>query len=165
MLGALLGFAGVSFTHCIGPKPKCRVLLHIGWFLMSFMMVIGLLISTFLVPVGVMLTETCSWMDNLLKNETEFRDPSYTFLPPEIVSKIAVCKFGNGNLNSEFKMDQEMAMITDMLDSIEKTSGLTNSEDSENYINLAQTDTAVTLELTRLENLKVGLIEDFKPIP
>lgn len=105
LFGALLGFLGVSFTHCTGPRPKCRVLLHLGWFIMSLMMIIGLLISSFLMPVGVMLTETCTWMEDFLKDEKEFNDPSYTFLNRDLMNKISVCKFGNGNLNSEFGMD------------------------------------------------------------
>lgn len=51
---------------------------------MSFMMVLGLAISVFLVPLGVMLTEACDWMVDVLKNEEEFNDKSYKFVTEEL---------------------------------------------------------------------------------
>jgi len=38
-------------------------------------------------------------MSDFLKDEVEFNDPSYTFLPPDIMAKISECKFGEGDLS------------------------------------------------------------------
>lgn len=159
MLGATLGFLGVSFTHCTGPRPKCRILLHLGWFLMSIMMIIGLLLSVILVPVGVMLSETCTWMSDFFEDEVEFNDPSYTFLPPDIMSKISVCKFGDGNLSDEFAIGEELATIDAMLDSINVTLGLTDP-DSEHYVDLSAATTVMTGEKTIADNTGKGEIAD-----
>lgn len=87
-------------------------------------MCLGLFMTCFMMPIGVMLTETCSWMDDFLKDKNEFDDPTYTFLPREIMTKMSECRFGTGNLNEEFGIDQEMGMITNMLAAVDISLGL-----------------------------------------
>lgn len=101
------------------------------------MMIVGLVISSILVPTGVILSETCTWMDDFLNNETEFKDPSYTFLPSDIMSKISTCKFGNGDLNTDFVINEEVGMINTMIESVATALAINNS-DNENYINLSE---------------------------
>ena len=87
-------------------------------------MVIGLTISTFLVPTGVMITETCGWMNDFLSDEAEFNDPSYTFLEKEIMTKLSICKFGDGDLSEEYGIASELGLITELIDSLNVTLAL-----------------------------------------
>lgn len=99
-------------------------------------MIVGLIISSILVPTGIILSETCTWMNDFLKDEKEFNDPSYKFLPKDIMSKISTCKFGDGNLNTDFVINEEMDMINNMIESVTLATEINDSE-NENYIDLS----------------------------
>ena len=48
---------------------------------MSFTMIITFSVLAILFPAGVLVGEGCEWMDDMMKNKTEFLDPGYKFLP------------------------------------------------------------------------------------
>ncbi|KRX01551.1 hypothetical protein PPERSA_01454 [Pseudocohnilembus persalinus] len=157
--GAFFSFIGVILTHCTGQRPKCRIFLHLGWFLMSFMLIIGLALSTALVPIGIMVTETCSWMDIYLNDVDEFNDEAYTFLPQVIKQQISVCKFGDGDLSTLYNIDNELILIETMVDSINQAKQL-EDQSSDSYINLDLTPKIIQEQIEYIEEIQDGSKSD-----
>lgn len=62
------------------------------------------------------------------------------------MSKISVCKFGDGDLSSDYAIGEEIALITEMLDSIERTMGLTDP-DSPDYVDLSKSTIVMDSEM------------------
>jgi len=47
---------------------KLRILLHIGWCIFCILMIIGFILSSIMVPVGVVSLEACETIYNFINN-------------------------------------------------------------------------------------------------
>jgi hypothetical protein len=97
-------------------KNCCKCFNHLGWCVISIFLIIGFLFLAIMVPVAVVLTEACDYMEFFF-TEDEI-DQHSSFLEAESAGYLKTCFFGDGNLLRDFDLEDTFSFADDTKDGI-----------------------------------------------
>lgn len=110
---ALMVLGGIFLCGC--KCEGCKCFSNIGWFLLSFLMIIGFLFSTLVWPVSVVFIDVCDSITpaKLLTDRG--------IIPQQAWAQIGICFNGSGDLYTQYGMSTQVAFaknITTALSSV-----------------------------------------------
>ena len=97
----------VLFTLC--GCMKCRCVSHLGWFILTFLMIIGFILSGILLPFSVVFIEACDLikLDNLSTN--------HDLIPQSTWDQVGICLTGDGDLYKQKGLDTTISFASDIM--------------------------------------------------
>ncbi len=117
-IGAML--AGTVF-FAFFKRNGCRCISHLGWVILTILMILGFLISTVMFPATVVFIDGC----DMIKLENLKTDRG--IIPQDAWDQIQVCLVGNGDLYKYKSLDTKIGFAATAMSSFSIVSSLYNS--------------------------------------
>lgn len=111
LIFSLVMVLGIGLAHFINTKG--RFLIHISWWLLSFFMIFGFLISFVLGFVSYIFLDFCTWFDEMLNNKEKL--DSIDGLVADVKEKLNVCLYGDGDLLENLGVTEATKEFDDVL--------------------------------------------------
>lgn len=106
-LGGMLGCCCSTMCH----MPKCRFCSHLSWCGLIWFSMFIFLISIILVPVSIVLMETCDIANDALSSSASMKSYIGVAIDETNYNRLEVCLFQDGDINKLFNMTSGLSSI------------------------------------------------------